>query len=278
MTESTLMSDDSAASTDLAPSPPALVGFGPAGARVAYPLLAAGVAVVILEAVHRSGWVHPLVFPSPFSVFRAMGEHAGNATMWRELWTTLQEAFWGFLIGGGAGFGIGVAIAMSRFVSRALYPFTVLFYSMPLIAFAPFFVALFGFGQTPKVLMAAAICFFPVLVNTVTGFRSVGDDDVSLMRSICAPRRQVFVRLLLPNALPTVVGGLKTTMTLAFIGAIVGEFTSSNAGIGRLVDEASVRLHIDDVFAYLIWLALTSMAIFLLIDVLARRLVFWKTD
>ena len=266
------------------PLAPDAVDIGPEVARprsasrlgyIGYPLLAGGIAVASLEFVHRSGWVHPIAWPSPFSVFVAMYHQMSTSEMWENLWITIQEAWWGFLLGSAIGFVAGTGIAMSRFVSRALYPFTVLFYSMPIIAFAPVFVALFGFGRTPKVLMAAAICFFPVLVNTVTGFRNVGEDEVSLMRSMCAPRRQIFWRLLVPTALPSIFGGLKTTMTLAFLGAIVGEFTSANEGIGLLVNSAAIRLDMDRVFGYIIWLALTSLVLFPLIDRLAKRIVFW---
>lgn len=256
-------------------------GRGALGRRArlaAGPLLTGALAIAIFELVHRSGLLSTLIIPSPFSVLLAMWQQALTAHMWSNMWITVQESLWAFFIGSAIGLLFGIAIGMSRTASRALYPYIILVQSMPRVALAPVFVALLGFGQQPKVLTAIAICFFPVLINAIVGLRHVDEDSIMLMRTLCASRSQMFWKLLLPGAMPMIFGGLKTNMTLAFLGAIVGELTAANAGVGLLIEASAFQLRMDAVFAYIMWLSLVSLAAFGVLELIDRRVVFWKAE
>jgi len=239
------------------------------------PLLTVALFIGLFESIHRIELFHPLLWPSPFSVVETMWNQAFTEHMWANLWITVQEALWGFLFGSVTGFVFGVGIALSRRFAQALYPYVVLVQSMPRIALAPVFAALFGFGMVSKVITAFAVCFFPVLINTIVGLKSVDEDQVSLMRSLCASRFQVFVRLRFPSSLPLLFAGLRTSMTLAFIGAVVGELTAGQSGMGELIDQAAMQVRMPAVFGYIMWLALTSLAFFLLLGAIGKRVAFW---
>ena len=154
----------------------------------------------------------------------------------------------------------------------------ILFQSTPRVALGPVFIAWFAFGIGSKIALAATICFFPVLINTITGLTVIDENAGLLMRSLRATRWQTFRHLRLPSSAPTVFAGLKTALTFALIGAIVGEFIQSNEGAGHLIETAAFQFRSDDVFAYLLMLSLIGLALFLLANVLERRLLFWHAD
>jgi NitT/TauT family transport system permease protein len=242
------------------------------------PVLMFGFFLGALELISVTEVLPRIVTPSPFTVLETMVDQAASAYMWENLWVTLQEGLYGFAIGASIGFVIGVGIGVSTLMSRAVYPFVVLIQSMPRVALAPVFVALLGFGMSAKVLTAVAICFFPVLLNTIVGLRNFDSDGLILMRSLRASRMQIFRKLLLPGALPMIFGGLKTSMTFAILGAIVGELTAATEGIGSLIDIAAFQLRMDAVYGYIMWMSLVSLAIFGLMDWLDKRVVFWRDD
>jgi NitT/TauT family transport system permease protein len=197
--------------------------------------------------------------------------------VWSNFWVTIQEAMIGFVIGTVTAFVLGVLISLSLTFRQAFYPLIVLFQSTPRVALAPIFIAWFGFGITSKVALAATICFFPVLVNTITGLTLVDEDTVLLMRALKASRYQVFVKLRLPASLPTVFAGIKAALTFAVIGAIVGELSAANEGVGHLIETAAFQFRMHDVFAYLIILGLFGLGLFLLSGALERKLIFWHS-
>ena len=242
------------------------------------PLITGLVILFGLEVFSRAEVLPPILFPSPFSVFAEMGHQATTDFLWLNLWTTFQEAALGFVIGSLIGFVGGVAIGLSRMVSKAIYPFVIVVQAIPRVALAPVIIAFFGFGMSSKVVIAVAICFFPVLINTIVGLRQADQSALLLMRSLQATRWQAFKKLLLPSALPSIFAGLKTAMTFAFIGAIVGELIAANQGIGRLIEHAAFQLRFDAMFGYILWLALLSLIAFGVMEWLDRKLIFWTED
>lgn len=236
------------------------------------------VIVATLEILHRSKLVTEFLAPSPFTIATEMIGQAGSIVMWQEMWVTLQEGLLGFAIGSLVGFLLGMGIGLSRTLSRGLYPYVIVLQAMPRVALAPIFIALLGFGMGSKILTAAVICFFPVMINTIIGLKSADEDSVSLMRSLCASRWQVFRKLLFPGALPMIFGGLKTSITLAFVGAIVGELAAANAGMGLLIETSAFQFRIASVFGYILWLSIVTLAIFGIVEFLDRRIVFWRDD
>ena len=186
-------------------------------------------------------------------------------------------------VGYGAGVVLGVALGLplglSLWARRIAMPHLEYWRAMPPPALLPIsFILLHSIGNLQKVSFIAFFCFFPVLLNTIVGLRNFDPDELQLMRSLRASHMQIFRKLLLPGALPMVFGGLKTSMTFALLGAIVGELTAAAEGIGSLIDIAAFQLRMDAVYGYIMWLSLVSLAIFGFMDWIDRRVVFWRDD
>jgi NitT/TauT family transport system permease protein len=219
-----------------------------------------------------------VILSKPTDIVPAFFKAITSDFVWKNFWVTFQETIIGFAIGAGGGFILGVLIALSRTFSRAVYPIVILFQTTPRVALAPVFIAWFGFGMTSKIALAAAICFFPVLVNTITGLTVVDENALLLMRSLKASRFQTFIHLRLLAAMPAIFAGLKSALTFALIGAVIAELLGSNEGVGQLIDASSFLLQMDDVFAYLLILGLLGLALFLIVNAIERKLVFWHSN
>lgn len=219
-----------------------------------------------------------IILSRPSQVLPAFFGALTTGFVWQNFWVTFQETIIGFVIGAGGGFLLGVYVALSSTFRKAFYPVVILFQSTPRVALAPIFIAWFGFGMTSKFALAATICFFPVLVNTISGLTLIDENAGLLMRSLKASRWQTFRQLRLPSAVPTIFAGLKAALTFALIGAIVGELTAANEGAGHLIEGAAFQFRMDDVFAYLLMLALIGLALFLLAQYLERKIVFWHVE
>ena len=190
-------------------------------------------------------------------------------------WPIVRGTLLGFLVGSALGFGLGTAVAMSRWVDYFLYPYIVMFQSLPKIALAPLIVIWFGLGLMSKVVNAALVAFFPLLVNTMVGLRSADEDRVSLMRSLAATDRQIFWMLRLPNALPFVMAGLDIAMIFALIGAIVGEFVGATAGLGMLIQSMNFTMDVSGQFSVLLVLSFVGLGLSRAIQLVRRRVLFW---
>lgn len=246
-------------------------------------LLTTGSVLLLLGVWELLSRIDPPFWPQvilskPTDIIPTFFESLGNAFVWENLWVTFQETIFGFAIGAAGGFVFGVLIAISRTFSRATYPIVILFQTTPRVALAPVFIAWFGFGMSSKVALAAAICFFPVLINAITGLSVVDENALLLMRSLKASKFQTFVHLRLLSAMPSIFAGLKSALTFALIGAVIAELLGSNEGMGQLIDASSFLLQMDNVFAYLFLLGLLGLALFLVVSVVERKLVFWHSN
>jgi NitT/TauT family transport system permease protein len=230
-----------------------------------------------LSALDPPFWPE-IILSRPSEIVPAFFEALTTGFVWENFWVTFQETMIGFAIGAGTGFLLGTYVALSPIFRKAFYPVVILFQSTPRVALAPIFISWFGFGITSKVALAATICFFPVLVNTISGLTLIDENAGLLMRSLRASKWQTFRQLRLPNAIPTIFAGLKAALTFALIGAIVGELTAANEGAGHLIEAAAFQFRMDDVFAYLLLLALIGLALFLTAQFLERKLIFWHVD
>jgi NitT/TauT family transport system permease protein len=189
----------------------------------------------------------------------------------------LSEVLAGLFLGVLAAAVLGYWIAKSPSVERLLSPYIVASQAIPIVAIAPLLVIWFGPGRLSKVLISALIVFFPVLVNTVVGVRSVPQDLRQLMRSLRASRRQVFTKLEVPAALPVLLGGLKIGATLSVIGAVVGEFVGADEGLGFLVSIGRGLYDTPLVFVAVFLLIAMALALYGLVAWLERRLT-WRTE
>ncbi|MEX0945749.1 MAG: ABC transporter permease [Acidimicrobiia bacterium] len=232
--------------------------------------------VAVWEYIVSSGRVHAIVLPAPSAVAKSLGSLTTQGFLYGHLFATVKAALFGFVIGSALGFALGIALGVSEFTRRALSPYIVVFFTLPKVALAPIFVTWFGFGISSKIVMSAVICFFPVFVDTLSGLWLVDDRSLTLLRSLKASRGQILRKLSLPTALPNIFAGLKTGITLALVGVVVGEFVGTRQGIGYLIELYSFQLQIADVFTLILLLGLIGWALYATVDFIDRRVVFWR--
>jgi NitT/TauT family transport system permease protein len=247
--------------------------------RIVNRLLAAGFGIFVLLiwwGATEFGFVHALIVPSPVDTFFAFGRVLSSDYFIPNAWVTLQEIFWGFAIGLASGVVLGVGVAMFEPVRATIYPYLVAIQAPPKIVLAPIFITWFGFDQASKIAIAVVMSFFPMFLNTLTGLTSVDPNAVKLMRSLTAGRWKTFWYLLLPNALPIMMAGVKLCWTLAVLGVIVGEFVGASEGIGYLIYAMNFQLDIAGVFALIILLSVFTLIVYQLIEWAEGKVIFWK--
>ncbi len=221
--------------------------------------------------------VYPaFIIPTPLSVVQRFVDIVRDGRLWLNTWTTVSQMLVGLAIGLGIGVVLGYIMAKSRALEDALSPLVLAFQSTPVVAYAPLLVIWFGSGPTSKIITSALIVFFPMLMNTLLGIRTVPSSLRDLMRSLGASRWQMFSRLEVPAALPVLFGGLKVSAVLAVIGAVVGEFISADAGLGYLINRARYDYDTPLVFVAILMLALIARAMYGLIALLERRALAWQ--
>nr|WP_218885362.1 ABC transporter permease [Kineococcus aurantiacus] len=192
-------------------------------------------------------------------------------------WTTLSEALLGLLAGVAAAVLVAVLICESALFRRGVTPLAVILNVTPVVAIAPALVVAFGFGMTPKVVVTGLTTFFPVLMNTVTGLRSVDRHVLQVFRTVDASRLDVLLRLRFPSALPYLFSSLRVVFPLSLVGAIVAEFSAAGAqsGLGTLISVASSNSQLDRVFAAIACLAAMGSLMLLVVTTVERRALSW---
>lgn len=191
------------------------------------------------------------------------------------LLASLKAAALGYVFGAGAGFLLAAAMAESEAVRRVVMPYVVALQSLPKVALAPLMVIWFGFGLESKVVLAALVCFFPMLIASFTGFSSANRDQMKLFRSMRASRLQIFRYLKLPNAAPMVFAGLDMAIVYALIGTIVAEFVGGQEGIGVSIIQMRFVNDTASVFAALFLLALTGILLHAAVRRVETRAIYW---
>jgi NitT/TauT family transport system permease protein len=220
--------------------------------------------------------VPAFILPSPSQVGARFIQVLLDGTLIRNTLVTLVEVLAGLAIGVSAATVLGYLLARSIHLERLLSPYIVASQSIPIVAIAPLLVIWFGPGLFSKVLICALIVFFPVLVNTIVGVRSVPEDLRDLMRSLQASRWQTLKYLELPAALPVFLGGLKIGATLSVIGAVVGEFVGAKSGLGFLVNVGRGIYDTALVFVSVFTLIALALTLYGLVSLLEKRLLWWQ--
>jgi len=242
----------------------------------AYPVITLALVLALWEAITVLFKVPLYLAPPPSRVVVALGANAG--LLLHHSWATLQEILLGFLASILVGVPLAMAIVSWRTVEKSLYPILVGSQVVPKVALAPLFVVWFGFGMQPKVVVAFMIAFFPIVIDTIVGLRTVEIEKLYLVRSMGASRLQTFFLVRLPQALPNIFGGLKISITLAVVGAIVGEFIGADAGLGRLLLLANGQMDTVMLFAAITALTIMGVVLFLAVDLLERLLLPWHVS
>jgi len=231
---------------------------------------------VIWEGLSRVSGLPAFILPSPGDVVSRFIRALSDGSLLRHTSATLIEVLGGLLLGLSFATLMGYAIAKSRTIERLLSPYIVASQSVPVVAIAPLLVIWFGSGRISKILISALIVFFPVLVNTVVGVRSVPEDLRDLMRSLRATRWQIFLKLEVPAAMPVLFGGLKVGATLSVIGAVVGEFVGSDEGLGFLINMGRGVFDTALVFVAVFMLIVLALVLYGIVTVLERRVLAWR--
>jgi NitT/TauT family transport system permease protein len=232
--------------------------------------------IVLWEIVCRAGMVSPLVLPAPSRIWDGLVILFTAPWFPQHLWYTTAETLIGFFIGGIVAIVLGIVMVNVPLFKEVIYPYVVAFQVMPKVVLAPLMITWFGFGMESKIVMAIAISFFPVVINTVVGLESVEENASLLMRSLVASRSQVFWKLAWPTALPSIFAGLKTSLTLALIGALVAEFVTAKEGLGTLITTFSFELKVYLVFACIIVVSVLGLVLYGIMEYLERKIVFWR--
>ncbi len=232
------------------------------------------VPVVVAYASLLAAWelsgtlfhVPKYVLPAPSAIVASLAKHpdvlAANG------WVTLQEVLAGFFIGVVVSIPLGVAIVSWRAVDRIVYPFLVAFQAVPKVALAPILVVWFGFGLGSKVTLGFITAMFPIVINTVIGLRQTPVEMIHLMRSLGASPLQIFMKVRLIAAAPYIFGGFKLGITLAVVGAVVGEFIASNKGLGNMLLAANNAFDTPMLFGIVVLLSIMSIALFYVVELI----------
>jgi NitT/TauT family transport system permease protein len=232
--------------------------------------------VLIWDVVIRIFHIPPYQIPAPKDVLITLWQEWPK--LLSEAWPTTVATVEGFLLSAAFGIPMAMLIVGSRTVESYVYPLLVFSQSIPKIAIAPLFVVWFGFGMMPKVLSAFLLGFFPVVVSAVQGFKSVEPDMLDLARAMEANRLQIFRMISLPHALPAIFSGLKVSVTLAVVGAVVGEFVGSNSGLGFVLQRSIGNFELPTMFAALVILSLIGVILFWILDVIERLAIPWHAS
>jgi NitT/TauT family transport system permease protein len=232
--------------------------------------------VVLLLWQLATLFVPPSLIPAPLAVFEKFVQVLQDGRLMRHTGVTLSQVLIGLTVGVSIGATLGYLIAHSPLLEDLLSPVIVTLQSTPVVAYAPLLVIWFGSGPTSKIITGVLIVFFPMLMNTVVGIRSVPRNLHDLMKVHQATRWQIFTKLEVPAALPVLFTGLKTAATLAVIGAVVGEFINASAGLGFLIISARTTYDTPLVFVCVIALAAMALSLYGIAALVERRLVAWK--
>ena len=232
--------------------------------------------LVLWEKATGSAALNSFLFGSPSAIWEHLVSMAQDGTLLRYSWVTGLETLLGFLFGNVLGTVLGLALWYSRFVSRVVEPFVIAVGSIPIVALAPVVIIWFGTGMSSKVAMSTLSVVVVALVIAYKGALSVDDDQINLMRTLGATKRQIFQKLVVPASLGDIFAGLKLTVGFALIGAIVGEFMSSSEGLGHAIFKAGSLYIISKVFAALVATIVLALALSYLVGKLERFLMAWR--
>ncbi|WP_407176163.1 ABC transporter permease [Bradyrhizobium sp. STM 3562] len=228
------------------------------------------------EAGVRMGWISAFLVGSPLGIFTVAWKMIASGELLADTWFTLFEAILGFVIGTIVGSLVGLALWYSVFVARLVEPFIVAINSVPKIALAPIVVLWFGTGLISKVALSVSLT---AIVALIAAYQAAKDADVdlqSLLISMGASKHQVFFKAVAPSTLPAIIATFRINIGFGLVGAVVGEFISSQRGLGHLIYTASSLYDLDTVWAGLFTLMIMGFALYYVIDLVERTSLPWK--
>lgn len=218
--------------------------------------------------------IEPFLVPAPSDIADSLIDD--RALLLDNAWVTAQEVLLGFAIAAVCGFAFAIALHLSDLLRRAFYPLLVASQTVPVIAIAPILVVWLGFGMGPKLAIIALVCFFPITVNTLDGLRSVDPELPRMMRTLDASRGQTLRRVEIPSALPFLLSGAKIAAVISVIGAVFGEWSGADEGLGHLILVAQGQVQTARVFAAVAVLSALALILFGALALIERRIAWWQ--
>lgn len=231
--------------------------------------------VGLWELIVRLAHVPEYLLPTPSEI--AVDMKTDWPVLEPALLVTLREILLGFVISAVAGVGLALLLHLFPVVRRAVYPLLIGSQTIPIIVLAPILVILLGYGIMPKLVIVATICFFPIVINGIDGLRSVDGELITMMRTLDASRWAILRRVEFPAALPSIFSGMRIAATFAAIGAVFGEWSGSNQGLGYVMLAATPNLLTARIFAAIVCLTVIALALFGAVSLLERIFVPWAS-
>lgn len=230
---------------------------------------------LLWEAAAR--WINsPLIVVPPSRVFRTFATLVATGELRTHVYVSAQEFVLGFGLAAVVGILVGALIGVSDVARDVLDPWLSALYATPVVAFAPLFVIWLGIDLASKVAVAFLLAALPVIINTSTGIRTADQTFIDVARSFAATRRHIFVKILLPNALPFIIAGLRLGVGRAIIGIVVGEFFGARAGLGYMILNSAQLFDTSGLFVATVILAVTGMVSVFGLQALERHLAPWR--
>lgn len=235
--------------------------------------------VLLWEIGSRIGWLDPLLYPRPSNILRSFWLiYVQNGNVWYHLYATMSLVLFGWVAGSILGIGLGALVGFNPIVQRFLKPYVIVLEATPRIAVAPLLIAALGFGMASKVAIIMLVCFFAPFINTLSGVVNVDREKLELFQSMRAGKMQVLRKLVLPDAVPTIMAGERLALTAALSGALVAEFIQRDQGIGSLILIYTRNLNMASAFACIFTLTVIGFLIFKGMEKLDHYIAYWKYE
>jgi putative hydroxymethylpyrimidine transport system permease protein len=246
----------------------------PAWRRVLPPVIVLVLVAAVWDLVVHLAHVQDYIFPSIENVFRSLFKN-WQPILASATWVTFQEMLYGFLISIAVAVVLSLAVHSSATLRAAIYPLLIGSQAVPIVVIGPILAIIFGYGISPKLIIVAISCFFPIVVNLVDGLGSVDPDLIKVMRTLDGSRLATLFRVEVPSALPSFFSGLRIAAVYAPIGAVFGEYAGSQNGLGYVLIQATPQLNTDLVFADVLLLTAMSIILFVLLTYLEKICCPW---
>ena len=231
---------------------------------------------VVWELAVRLLGIKEYLLPPPSKVWVEFLKRSD--TVMASAWVTTYEILGGYALAVAVSIPLALAISFSRFMESAVYPVIVFLQIVPKIAIAPLFIIWFGFGFTPKVLLVFLLSFFPIVVSSIVGFKSLDPDIMDFARTTGAGGWRLFAKIRLPQALPHIFTGLKVGAALSATAAVVAEFVASDKGLGYLLLQYNGQLETPMVFAIVVLLSLIGLGVYYVVELIERFAIPWHVS
>ena len=232
------------------------------------------VVLLIWDILVKVNGVPSWLLPSPSAIFQAMLDNVHILTS--HTITTLMEVLLGFAIALLVGLLLSSAITLSNTVEKSFYPLIIASQTIPIIVIAPMLLVWVGYGLMPKIIVVALISFFPIVVNTVDGMKSIDKDLERLFKTMGANKWDIFRKIRIPNSLPYMFSGLRVGISISVIGAVIGEWVGSSEGLGYLMIRSKPQFQTELVFAAIFILSIMGIILFFGIGLLEKICIPWN--